>query len=49
MKIQFPFAKEIKELNGDITIIIKHGFKHHPHSLPDPTPIFDFILKAARR
>ena len=40
------FEKKIKALHGDITVIHKPGFKHHPHSLPDPTPIVDFIIKA---
>ena len=39
------FEKEIKALSGTITVIHKAGFKHHPHSLPTPTPIVDFILK----
>jgi hypothetical protein len=25
----------------------KPGFKHHPHSLPNPTPIVEFVLKAS--
>ncbi|MDF2430829.1 MAG: hypothetical protein JWP44_460 [Mucilaginibacter sp.] len=40
------FEKKVKALNGNITVIHKPGFKHHPHSLPNPTPIVDFILKA---
>jgi hypothetical protein len=40
------FEKRIKALNGNITVIHKPGFKHHPHSLPNPKPITDFILKA---
>jgi len=40
------FEKEVKALKGNITVIHKPGFKHHPHSLPNPTPIVDFILKA---
>jgi lysophospholipase L1-like esterase/pimeloyl-ACP methyl ester carboxylesterase len=40
------FEKLIKERNGKITVIHKPGFKHHPHSLPDPTPIVDFIMSA---
>jgi len=40
------FEQKVKALNGDITVIHKPGFKHHPHSLPNPTPIVDFILKA---
>ena len=41
-----PFADKVKALGGRITIIHKPGFKHHPHSLPDPKPIVDFILSA---
>jgi len=41
-----PFEQAVKALNGNITVIHKPGFKHHPHSLPDPTPVVDFILKA---
>ena len=40
------FEQKVKELNGNITVIHKPGFKHHPHSLPNPTSIVDFILKA---
>ena len=40
------FEKKVKELGGNIRVIHKPGFKHHPHSLPDPTPIVDFIVKA---
>jgi lysophospholipase L1-like esterase len=39
------FEKRVKALNGNITVIHKPGFKHHPHSLPNPKPITDFILK----
>ena len=40
------FERKIKALDGEITVIHKPGFKHHPHSLPDPTPIVDFIVNA---
>ncbi|MEO3403698.1 GDSL-type esterase/lipase family protein [Mucilaginibacter sp. CAU 1740] len=40
------FEQKVKALGGSITVIHKPGFKHHPHSLPNPTPIVDFILKA---
>jgi lysophospholipase L1-like esterase len=43
-----PFERKVKALNGNITVIHKPGFKHHPHSLPDPTPIVDFFLSATR-
>ena len=29
-----------------VEVIIKPGNDHHPHSLPDPKPIVDFILRA---
>jgi len=40
------FERELKALQGDVRVLHKPGFKHHPHSLPDPAPIVDFILKA---
>jgi len=40
------FEQKIKALNGDVTVMHKPGFKHHPHSFPNPTPIVNFILKA---
>jgi lysophospholipase L1-like esterase/pimeloyl-ACP methyl ester carboxylesterase len=43
------FEQKIKALNGNITIIHKPGFKHHPHSMPDPTPIVEFIRKANKQ
>ena len=33
-------------LGGKIHVIVKPGFKHHPHGLDDPTPAVEFILKA---
>ena len=39
------FEQRIKQHGGNITVIHKPGFKHHPHSLPNPEPIVDFILK----
>lgn len=41
-----PFAEKIKAAGGDIQLIHKPEGKHHPHSLPNPQPIVDFILKA---
>ena len=34
-----------KKLGGEIKLISKPGVGHHPHSLKDPKPIVDFILK----
>lgn len=36
-----------KELGGNIQVILKPGVDHHPHSLKDPQPIVDFLLKNA--
>jgi lysophospholipase L1-like esterase len=41
-----PFEVRIKSAGGDITVIHKKGIGHHPHSLANPTPIVDFILKS---
>ncbi|MBK1790025.1 alpha/beta hydrolase family protein [Persicirhabdus sediminis] len=37
--------KRYKELGGSIQVIHKKDVGHHPHSLKDPKPIVDFILK----
>ncbi len=36
-----------KALGGKIEVIAKPGVDHHPHSLKDPQPIVDFLLKNA--
>ena len=41
-----PFEKRILAAGGRITVIRKPGIGHHPHSLPNPQPIVDFILGA---
>jgi lysophospholipase L1-like esterase/dienelactone hydrolase len=43
-----PFEQAVKALNGDITVYHKPGFKHHPHSLPNPAVIVDFILQTVK-
>jgi pimeloyl-ACP methyl ester carboxylesterase len=35
-------------LGGKVTVIVKKGVGHHPHSLEDPTPVVQFILTQAR-
>jgi len=37
-------AERYRKLGGNITLICKPGADHHPHGLPDPTPIVNFIL-----
>ena len=39
--------KRYKELGGTIEVIRKPGVGHHPHSLPNPEPIVNFILSHA--
>ncbi len=34
-----------KALGGDITVIMRKLFGHHPHSLKEPAPIVEFVLK----
>ena len=45
----FPFERKIREKGGDITVIVKKGFKHHPHSFPNPSVIVDFIEMAVNK
>lgn len=40
------FEQKIKQKGGEIKTIYKAGIGHHPHSLENPTPIVDFILRA---
>ena len=40
------FEQKVKKAGGQIKVIYKTGVNHHPHSLQNPTPIVDFILKA---
>ncbi len=40
------FEQKIRDAGGSIQVIHKPGIGHHPHSLPNPQPIVDFILKA---
>lgn len=38
-----------RQIGGAITVIVKPGVGHHPHSLKDPAPIVEFILKHSAR
>ena len=37
-----------QQFGGRVSMMIKEGYAHHPHSLRDPTPIVDFILQSVR-
>lgn len=43
------FEQKVLAVGGKIQVIHKPGVNHHPHSLANPTPIVDFILKATGR
>ena len=36
------------QFGGRISVMIKDGYAHHPHSLPDPAPIADFIEQSVK-
>jgi pimeloyl-ACP methyl ester carboxylesterase len=38
-----------EELGGSIEVIRKPGIGHHPHSLKDPKPIVDFVLRSSKQ
>ena len=40
-----PFKKLYESCGGEIELILKPGQDHHPHSLPDPTPLVEFVKK----
>jgi pimeloyl-ACP methyl ester carboxylesterase len=40
-----PFAEKYRAAGGTIEVIVKPGVDHHPHSLKDPKPFVDFLLK----
>ena len=43
-----PIESRYHQLGGRITVMIKEGAAHHPHSLRNPKPIADWIEKNAR-
>ena len=40
-----PFENIVKQYGENIAVIHKPGVGHHPHSLANPTPIVEFILR----
>lgn len=38
--------RRYRALGGDITVIHKPGVAHHPHSLADPAPLVEFVVRA---
>jgi pimeloyl-ACP methyl ester carboxylesterase len=42
----YPIESIYQQLGGRISVMIKDGTGHHPHSLRDPTLIADFIVQS---
>jgi pimeloyl-ACP methyl ester carboxylesterase len=40
--------RRFREAGGTIEVIRKPGVDHHPHSLEDPTPVVEFLLRHAK-
>ena len=50
-----PFAentgileRRYRELGGTIEVVLKPGVGHHPHSLKDPAPVVEFLMRNAK-
>ncbi len=43
-----PIESNYQQFGGRISVMIKEGRGHHPHSLRDPAPIADFIENSVR-
>lgn len=39
------FSRRLQAAGGDITIVRRDFYGHHPHGLDDPRPLVDFILR----
>lgn len=44
-----PFAEAVIKAGGTLELIHKPDVGHHPHSLVDPTPLVEFLLRADSR
>lgn len=47
-RFTLPIESAYQQFGGRISVMIKEGFGHHPHSLRDPAPIVDFIENSVR-
>lgn len=48
LRYTMTVEKMYHQLGGAITVIMKEGHAHHPHSLEDPAPIADWIEQHVR-
>jgi pimeloyl-ACP methyl ester carboxylesterase len=47
-RVALPIESIYQQFGGRISVMIKEGAGHHPHSLRDPRPIADFISQSAQ-
>jgi pimeloyl-ACP methyl ester carboxylesterase len=47
-RVSTPLETIYQQYGGRISVIIKEGYGHHPHSLNDPKPIADFIEQSVK-
>ena len=40
-----PFARAFSQAGGKLLSIVKPGCDHHPHSLADPAPVAEFLVR----
>ncbi|WP_206107812.1 alpha/beta hydrolase [Paludisphaera rhizosphaerae] len=48
-RVSTPIETIYSQLGGRISVMIKEGAAHHPHSLRDATPIADFITQQVQQ
>lgn len=46
--VALPIEKMYQQFGGRVSMMIKEGAGHHPHSLRDPMPIADFITQSVQ-
>ncbi len=47
-RVSTPIEGIYQQLGGRISVMIKDGAGHHPHSLRDPKPIADFVVQSVQ-
>jgi hypothetical protein len=47
-RVALPIESAYHQFGGRISMMIKEGAGHHPHSLRDPKPIADFITRSVQ-
>ncbi|HEY3282017.1 MAG TPA: alpha/beta hydrolase [Armatimonadota bacterium] len=47
-RFALPFESLYQHFGGRVSLMLKEGAGHHPHSLTDPTPLADFLTRSAQ-